>query len=120
MTRPFPSKIQQSSRVRHCIRSGGAKRNESLRPLTRGLKIHIPFRRFGACSFVFWPPDYRLRRRLGPTLPGIRVSLGAEFGAMQSDLLAAIARRRRPPELEPVEWTWIAACESRPYSELAG
>jgi hypothetical protein len=50
---------------------------------------------------------------------GIRVSLEREFGAIQSDLLTAIGNRKRPPELEPVEWTWIVACESRPYSELS-
>jgi hypothetical protein len=50
---------------------------------------------------------------------GMRVSLEAEFGAVQSDLLAAIARRKRPQELEPIEWTWIVACEARPYAELA-
>jgi hypothetical protein len=50
---------------------------------------------------------------------GIRVSLEAEFGAIQSDLLAAIARRKPPRELESVEWTWIVACEARPYTELS-
>jgi hypothetical protein len=50
---------------------------------------------------------------------GIGVSLEREFGAIQSDLLTAIARRKRPPELEPIEWTWIVACEASPYSELS-
>jgi hypothetical protein len=50
---------------------------------------------------------------------GVRVSLEAEFGSIQSDLLAAIARRNPPPELEPIESTWLVACEARPYSECA-
>jgi hypothetical protein len=49
---------------------------------------------------------------------GIRISLERSFGEMQSGLLTAITRRNQPPELEEIEWTWIVACETRPYSEL--
>jgi len=50
---------------------------------------------------------------------GIPVLLETEFGAIQKDLLTAITRRKRPPELEPIQWTWIVACEAPPYSEFS-
>jgi hypothetical protein len=49
---------------------------------------------------------------------GVRVALEREFGDMQGDLLAAVARRKCPSELTLIERTWVVACESRSYSDL--
>ncbi len=53
------------------------------------------------------------------TLPGAtRITFEQEFGQIAGDLLAAIARRECPSALTPIEHTWIAACDGRPYLDL--
>ena len=48
----------------------------------------------------------------------LRLSLEREFGEIQEDLLAAVAHRECPKELEDVERTWIIACEPGGYLGL--
>lgn len=54
-----------------------------------------------------------------PPPDSVRVSLDQPFSAIQPALLAAIAHRECPPALEPIERTWIVACDSQPYATLA-
>lgn len=49
---------------------------------------------------------------------GTNVTFEHEFGEIQEELLAVIVHRECPAALTPIESTWIAACEERPYRDL--